>query len=60
MFCQKPQWFGRFSKLMPLLAFIDVRLNYFIYAVPCFMKECSECVRRRLLSLITHVIRQYW
>lgn len=52
MFCQKPQWFGRFFKLMPLLAFIDVRLNYFIYAVPCCMKECSECVRRRLCCLL--------
>lgn len=52
VFCQKPQWFGRFSKLMPLLAFIDVRPNYFIYTIPCCMKECSECVRRRLCCLL--------
>lgn len=52
VFCQKPQWFGRFSKLMPLLASIDVRLNYFIYTIPSCMKECSECVRRRLCCLL--------
>lgn len=52
VFCQKPQWLGRFSKLMPLLAFVDVHLNYFIYTVPCCMKERSECVRRRLCCLL--------